>query len=136
MVVIDTRELRCGPAAAIGWRGAAVLLLLATLGCMSIGPVYSMGESQETGPFPEDYIEITYAWVENDFSTITRIRSLDMTTPVPGVAKEFLGREQIHGWYSKVELRGSDGSGALTGRLYYAVLINGKKVVASRKLVR
>ena len=136
MVAPDTRESRSGSVVAMGWRGAAALLLLAALGCMSIGPVYSQGESHQTGPFPEDYIEITYSWIENDFAAITRIRSLDMTTPVPGVAKEVFGREEMHGWYSKVTLRGSDGSGALTGRLFFAILIKDEKVVASRKLVR
>lgn len=105
-------------------------------GCVKIGPVYSKRGTDQLGPFPTDFHEIVYRWIEDEFVAVATVRSLDMTTPAPGVAEQLFGEEPVYGWYSKLTFRATDGSGAQTGKLYYAVLIKNQQVVKSRKMAR
>lgn len=121
------------------FRSLAVLIVMTAWlagGCVKIGPVYSERGTDQLGPYPTDFHEVVYRWIEDDFLEVATVRGLDMTTPAPGVAKKLFGDEPIYGWYSKVTFRATDGSGAQTGKLYYAVLIKDQQVVQSRKMAR
>ena len=103
------------------------------LACQTIGPTLSKRASANAGPYPEDSREIVSEWIETDFFDIATVRSLEVSTPVPGFSKGLFDSEPRFGWYVRVVFRGTDGLGTSTGKLFYSVLLREGQVVASRK---
>ena len=117
-------------------RGAAffaALGLIGTLACTTIGPSLSQRSAKAAGPYPTDFRETVNEWIERDFFDLAYVRSLEVSTPIPGMAKGLFDTEPTFGWFSRVVFRGTDGIGTSTGKLYYSVLIRDDQVVASRK---
>lgn len=117
-------------------RGAALVFalgLFGTLACTTIGPSLSQRSAKEAGPYPADFREAVNEWIERDFFDLAHVRSLEVSTPIPGMAKGLFDTKHAYGWYSRVVFRGTDGIGTSTGKLYYSVLIRDDQVVASRK---
>lgn len=108
-------------------------LLAFALGCQTIGPALTDRSSAKAGPYPDDYREIVLEWIETDFFDVAGVRNLEVSRPMPGLAKGLFDREPRYGWFSRVVFRGTDGLGTSTGKLFYSVLIREGRVVASRK---
>ena len=109
------------------------LVTAIALGCQTIGPALPDRSSAKAGPYPDDYREIVLEWIETDFFDLAGVRNLEVSQPMPGVAKGLFDREPRYGWFSRVVFRGTDGLGTSTGKLFYSVLIREGRVVASRK---
>jgi len=118
-------------------RALSIPILAVVLGfalaCHTIGPALSKRAGAKAGPYPEDSREIVSEWIETDFFDIATVRSLEVSTPVPGFSKGLFDSEPRFGWFVRVVFRGTDGMGTSTGKLFYAVLIREGQVVASRK---
>jgi len=103
-------------------------LMCFALACTSIKPL--TGKARPiNGPYPEQYREIIHHWIDDKFTELQGINSLEIVPPVPGVAEPFLSGDKTYGWTTMITLRAYDRIGMPTGPLRYNVLIREEQVV-------